>query len=68
MIRAAIVAASGFVGGELLRILLGNGSRRLYAVAALDVNGAAGNAVQCLDVRMGRPERAGHGFPGLRLV
>jgi [amino group carrier protein]-6-phospho-L-2-aminoadipate/5-phospho-L-glutamate reductase len=45
-------------------------SRRLYAVAALDnlVKGAAGNAVQCLNVRMGWSERLGLDFPGLHPV
>ena len=49
---------------------LGNGSRRLYAVAALDnlVKGAAGNAVQCLNVRMDWSERIGLDFPGLHPV
>ncbi len=49
---------------------LGNGSRRLYAVAALDnlVKGAAGNAVQCLNIRNGWPERLGLDFPGLHPV
>ena len=49
---------------------LGNGSRRLYAVAALDnlVKGAAGNAVQCLNIRMGWSERLGLDFPGLHPV
>jgi N-acetyl-gamma-glutamyl-phosphate/LysW-gamma-L-alpha-aminoadipyl-6-phosphate reductase len=46
------------------------GARRLYAVAALDnlVKGAAGNAVQCLNVRMGWSERLGLDFPGLHPV
>lgn len=40
---------------------------RLVVVAALDnlVKGAAGGAVQSLNVRMGLPERCGLGFPGL---
>lgn len=40
---------------------------RVVVVAALDnlVKGAAGGAVQCLNVRMGLPERRGLGFPGL---
>jgi N-acetyl-gamma-glutamyl-phosphate/LysW-gamma-L-alpha-aminoadipyl-6-phosphate reductase len=40
---------------------------RLTAVAALDnlVKGGAGNAVQCLNVAMGWPERLGLEFPGL---
>jgi N-acetyl-gamma-glutamyl-phosphate/LysW-gamma-L-alpha-aminoadipyl-6-phosphate reductase len=39
----------------------------LAIVAALDnlVKGAAGNAVQCLNIRMGWPERQGLDFPGL---
>ena len=43
---------------------------RLYAVAALDnlVKGAAGNAVQCLNIRMGWPEVRGLEFTGLHPV
>jgi N-acetyl-gamma-glutamyl-phosphate/LysW-gamma-L-alpha-aminoadipyl-6-phosphate reductase len=43
---------------------------RLAAVAALDnlVKGGAGNAVQCLNVTMGWPERLGLEFPGLHPV
>lgn len=39
----------------------------VIAVAALDnlVKGAAGNAVQCLNIRQGWPERLGLEFPGL---
>ncbi len=46
---------------------LPNPSRRLYVVAAIDnlVKGAAGNAVHCLNIRMGWPERLGLEFPGL---
>lgn len=46
---------------------LPNPSGRLYVVAAIDnlVKGAAGNAVHCLNVRMGWPERLGLEFPGL---
>lgn len=46
------------------------GSRRLLVIAALDnlVKGGAGNAVQCLNVRMGWPERLGLEFPGLHPV
>lgn len=42
-------------------------SRRVLVVAAIDnlVKGAAGNAVQCLNVRMDWPERLGLEFPGL---
>jgi N-acetyl-gamma-glutamyl-phosphate/LysW-gamma-L-alpha-aminoadipyl-6-phosphate reductase len=45
---------------------LGEG-RDVVLVAALDnlVKGAAGNAVQCLNIRMGWPERLGLAFPGL---
>ncbi|MGW7545973.1 N-acetyl-gamma-glutamyl-phosphate reductase [Streptomyces sp. NPDC054770] len=45
-------------------------SRRLVVVAALDnlVKGGAGNAVQCLNVRMGWPESYGLSFPGLHPV
>jgi N-acetyl-gamma-glutamyl-phosphate/LysW-gamma-L-alpha-aminoadipyl-6-phosphate reductase len=40
---------------------------RLVLVSALDnlVKGGAGNAVQCMNVAAGLPERAGLGFPGL---
>ena len=43
---------------------------RLAAVAALDnlVKGGAGNAVQCLNVAMGWPERLGLEFPGLHPI
>jgi N-acetyl-gamma-glutamyl-phosphate/LysW-gamma-L-alpha-aminoadipyl-6-phosphate reductase len=48
---------------------LGAGGR-VVAVAALDnlVKGGAGNAVQCLNVRMGWPETEGLGFPGLHPI
>ncbi|MBV9822536.1 MAG: N-acetyl-gamma-glutamyl-phosphate reductase, partial [Actinobacteria bacterium] len=41
--------------------------RQVIAVAALDnlVKGGAGNAVQCLNIRFGLPERAGLDFIGL---
>lgn len=47
-----------------------DGSRRLVVVAALDnlVKGGAGNAVQCLNVRMDWPESYGLSFPGLHPV
>ena len=40
---------------------------RLVAIAALDnlMKGGAGNAVQCLNIRMGWPETLGMSFPGL---
>jgi LysW-gamma-L-alpha-aminoadipyl-6-phosphate/LysW-L-glutamyl-5-phosphate reductase len=43
---------------------------QLIIIAALDnlTKGGAGNAVQCLNIRMGRPERAGLGFFGLHPV
>jgi N-acetyl-gamma-glutamyl-phosphate/LysW-gamma-L-alpha-aminoadipyl-6-phosphate reductase len=43
---------------------------RITALGALDnlVKGAAGNAVQCLNIRMGWPERLGLEFPGLHPV
>lgn len=46
------------------------GSGRLVLVAALDnlTKGGAGNAVQCLNIRMGWPERSGLGFLGLHPV
>lgn len=46
---------------------LGADGRDVVVVAALDnlVKGAGGNAVQCLNVRMGWPERLGLEFPGL---
>jgi N-acetyl-gamma-glutamyl-phosphate/LysW-gamma-L-alpha-aminoadipyl-6-phosphate reductase len=45
-------------------------SRHVTVVAALDnlVKGGAGNAVQCLNIRMGWPERLGLEFPGLHPV
>ncbi|MGH3168238.1 MAG: N-acetyl-gamma-glutamyl-phosphate reductase [Trebonia sp.] len=43
---------------------------RLVVIAALDNlgKGAAGNAVQCLNVRAGIPERSGLEFPGLHPI
>ncbi|HXS61769.1 MAG TPA: N-acetyl-gamma-glutamyl-phosphate reductase [Streptosporangiaceae bacterium] len=43
------------------------GDQRLVVIAALDnlVKGAAGAAVQCLNIRLGWPERLGLEFPGL---
>ncbi|WMX43997.1 N-acetyl-gamma-glutamyl-phosphate reductase [Streptomyces roseicoloratus] len=40
---------------------------RLVTIAALDnlMKGGAGNAVQCLNIRMGWPENLGLSFPGL---
>ncbi len=40
---------------------------RLLAIAALDnlMKGGAGNAVQCMNIRLGLPERSGLEFPGL---
>jgi N-acetyl-gamma-glutamyl-phosphate/LysW-gamma-L-alpha-aminoadipyl-6-phosphate reductase len=40
---------------------------RVTAIAALDnlMKGGSGNAVQCLNIRMGWPERLGLEFPGL---
>ncbi|MGH8934438.1 MAG: N-acetyl-gamma-glutamyl-phosphate reductase [Egibacteraceae bacterium] len=44
--------------------------RHLVVVAALDnlMKGGAGNAVQCLNIRMGWPERLGLEFPGLHPI
>ena len=44
--------------------------RQVVAVAALDnlVKGGAGNAVQCLNIRFGLPERAGLEFIGLHPI
>lgn len=44
-----------------------SGGASMVAVAALDnlMKGAAGCAVQCLNIRMGWPERLGLGFAGL---
>ncbi|MEQ4304378.1 N-acetyl-gamma-glutamyl-phosphate reductase [Plantactinospora sp. B6F1] len=49
---------------------LGVDGRDLVAVAALDnlMKGGAGNAVQCLNIRMGWPERLGLAFAGLHPV
>lgn len=43
---------------------------RLVAIAALDnlMKGGAGNAVQCLNIRMGWPEALGLSFPGLHPI
>lgn len=43
------------------------GSSRIVVIGALDnlVKGAAGAAVQCLNIRLGLPERLGLEFPGL---
>ncbi len=43
---------------------------RITAIAALDnlVKGGAGAAVQCLNIRMGWPERLGLEFPGLHPI
>jgi N-acetyl-gamma-glutamyl-phosphate/LysW-gamma-L-alpha-aminoadipyl-6-phosphate reductase len=43
---------------------------RLTTIAALDnlMKGGAGNAVQCLNIRMGWPETLGLSFPGLHPV
>ena len=45
-------------------------SNRVVVMAALDnlMKGAAGQAVQCLNVRMGFPEDAGLTFPGLHPI
>jgi [amino group carrier protein]-6-phospho-L-2-aminoadipate/5-phospho-L-glutamate reductase len=44
--------------------------RRVLAVGALDnlVKGGAGNAVQCLNIRLGWPEDLGLGFTGLHPI
>ncbi|MEV5708314.1 N-acetyl-gamma-glutamyl-phosphate reductase [Actinoallomurus sp. NPDC052274] len=46
---------------------LDTAERRLVLIGALDnlVKGGAGNAVQCMNVRFGWPERLGLEFPGL---
>ncbi|WFF05890.1 N-acetyl-gamma-glutamyl-phosphate reductase [Micromonospora sp. WMMD1076] len=46
---------------------LGAHDREALLVAALDnlVKGGAGNAVQCMNIRFGLPERRGLDFPGL---
>lgn len=43
---------------------------RLVTIAALDnlMKGGAGNAIQCLNIRMGRPEDLGLTFPGLHPI
>ena len=45
-------------------------SNRIVVMAALDnlMKGGAGNAVQCLNIRMGWPEALGMSFPGLHPV
>lgn len=59
-----ILAGSNFCD---VGFALDAGRRRATFVAALDnlVKGGAGNAVQCLNVRLGWPERLGLEFPGL---
>jgi len=49
---------------------LEDGGRRLVVLSALDnlVKGAAGNAVQCFNLRAGFPETTGLEFPGLHPV
>lgn len=46
------------------------GSRRVVAIGAIDnlMKGAAGTAVQCMNLMMGWDETAGLGFPGLHPV
>lgn len=43
---------------------------RLVAIAALDnlMKGGAGNAVQCMNIRMGWPETLGLSFPGMHPI
>jgi N-acetyl-gamma-glutamyl-phosphate/LysW-gamma-L-alpha-aminoadipyl-6-phosphate reductase len=43
---------------------------RIVAIAAIDnlMKGAAGSAVQCMNLMCGYDERAGLGFPGLHPV
>lgn len=43
------------------------GGGRIVALAAIDnlMKGAAGSAVQCMNIMLGLPERTGLGFPGL---
>jgi LysW-gamma-L-alpha-aminoadipyl-6-phosphate/LysW-L-glutamyl-5-phosphate reductase len=45
-------------------------TREVVAIGALDnlVKGGAGNAVQCLNIRMGWPEHTGLTFPGLHPI
>lgn len=45
-------------------------AERIVAIAALDnlMKGAAGNAVQCLNIRAGFPETTGLDFPGLHPI
>jgi N-acetyl-gamma-glutamyl-phosphate/LysW-gamma-L-alpha-aminoadipyl-6-phosphate reductase len=49
---------------------LEDGGRRLVVLSAIDnlVKGAAGNAVQCFNLRAGFPETTGLTFPGLHPV
>lgn len=46
------------------------GTGRLVTIAALDnlMKGGSGNAVQCLNIRMGWPENLGLTFPGLHPI
>jgi N-acetyl-gamma-glutamyl-phosphate/LysW-gamma-L-alpha-aminoadipyl-6-phosphate reductase len=49
---------------------LDEGSNRLVVMSAIDnlMKGAAGQAVQCMNIMMGFDEKAGLGFPGLHPV
>lgn len=61
---------------SLTGVHLASSSRRcghsggIVIAAALDnlMKGGAGNAVQCLNIRLGLPERTGLEFPGLHPI
>lgn len=61
---AKILSGSNFCD---VGFALDRGASQLTVIAALDnlVKGGAGNAVQCMNVRYGLPERAGLEFTGL---
>jgi N-acetyl-gamma-glutamyl-phosphate/LysW-gamma-L-alpha-aminoadipyl-6-phosphate reductase len=62
-----ILAGSNFCD---IGFAIDEASGQLVAVAALDnlMKGGAGNAVQCLNIRMGWPERSGLEFAGLHPI
>lgn len=65
-----ILSGSNFCDIGLALDSTGRPGGRLVLIAALDNlgKGAAGNAVQCLNIRAGLPERRGLEFPGLHPV
>ncbi len=70
--RAARIGAGCVIGCDLEigRFAIDEQHQQVLAIAALDnlVKGGAGNALQCLNVRFGLPERTGLDFIGLHPV